>query len=80
MDVAPLSHGTLKSAESNNEWINWADFLHADANTKKLKITYFNNFWVVVVKTGHGTLISEWIVINWAWSNESVAFLGHGTL
>ena len=57
--MAPLSHGTLKSAESNNELINCADFLHADANTKKLKIMYFNNFWVVVVKTGRGTLISE---------------------
>ena len=22
---------------------------------------YFNNFWVAVVKNGHGTLISEWI-------------------
>ena len=40
--------------------MNWDDFLHDDTNSGKLRITLIV-FWVVVVKNGHGTLISEWM-------------------
>ena len=43
------------------EWMNNGLIeliFHADANSRKLRIIYFNNFWVAVVKNGHGTLIS----------------------
>ena len=44
-----------------NGWMNGSIELifHADANKRKLRTLYFNNnFWVAVVKNGHGTLIS----------------------
>ena len=43
-----------------NGWMNgWIELIyHADTNSRKLTIIYFNNFWVAVVKNGHGTLIS----------------------
>ena len=39
-----LSHGTLKSA-IKNDLINWADFLHVDANSGKLKVTLKVTGW-----------------------------------
>ena len=47
-----------------NGWVNgWIELIfHADANSRKLRIIYFNNFWVAVVKNGHGTLnFNEWL-------------------
>ena len=43
-----------------NGWVNgWIELIfHADANSRKLRIIYFNNFWVAVVKNEHETLIS----------------------
>ena len=43
-----------------NGWMNgWIELIfHADANSRKLRTIYFNNFWVAVVKNRHGTLIS----------------------
>ena len=44
-----------------DELMNWADFA-CWCKFREVK-NYFNNFWVAVVKNGHGTLISmnEWI-------------------
>ena len=44
-----------------NELMDWADVLHADANSGKFKINNFCvfNFLVVVVINGHGALISD---------------------
>ena len=39
---------------SQGEWM----IFHTDANSSKLRIIDFNNLWVTVVKSGHGTLIS----------------------
>ena len=43
-----------------NGWMDgWTELIfQADANSRKLKIIYVNDFWVTVVKNGHGTLIS----------------------
>ena len=43
-----------------NGWINgWIELIfEADANSRKLRIIYFDNFWVAVVKNGHETLFS----------------------
>ena len=53
-----------------NGWVNgWTELIfHADANSRKLRIIYFNNFWVAVVKNRHGTLISMngWIQLSFA--------------
>ena len=39
--------------------MNIADFSdYADANSRKLRIVYVNNFWVAVAKNGHWTLVS----------------------
>ena len=43
---------------SQDEWMSEWMIFHADANSRKLRIIDFNNFWVAVVKNGHGTLIS----------------------
>ena len=43
---------------SQGEWMSEWMIFHADANSRKLKIIDFNNFWVAVVKDGHGNLIS----------------------
>ena len=63
--VSILSKLTIRDLE--NEFVNWANFLHADANAEKLKITLI--IWVVMVKNGrgllgHDTLMSE--LVNWA--------------
>ena len=39
-----LSHGTLKSA-IKNDLMNWADFLHVDTNSGKLKVTLKVTGW-----------------------------------
>ena len=43
-----------------NGWMNgWTELVfHADADSGKLRIIYFNKFWVAVVKNGYGALIS----------------------
>ena len=47
-----------------DEWVDeLADFLHADGNSIKLTIKV-HNFWVAVVKNGHGALIS---MNGWIW-------------
>ena len=40
-----LSHGTLNMLYCKNEWMNWDDFLYADANSGKLKITLIIFGW-----------------------------------
>ena len=40
-----LDRGTLKSAVHKNELMNWADFLHADTNLGKLKVTLIIIGW-----------------------------------
>ena len=40
---------TLKYAVFNNEWMNWADFFHVDANLGKPKVT-------LRVMGGHGQI------------------------
>ena len=60
---------------------------HADANSRKLRITDFNNFWVDLVKNDsnfnewinvaeflHANLKVTLIIIGWAWSNMDVSF------
>ena len=42
---------------SQGEWMSEWMIYHADANSRKLRIIDFNNFWMAVVKNGHGTLI-----------------------
>ena len=41
-----LGLGTLKSAVLQKESVNWADFLHADTNLWKLKVTLIIIEWV----------------------------------
>ena len=44
-----------------DEWmdeLSW--FFACSCKFRKVK-NYFYNFWVVVVRNGHGTLISEWV-------------------
>lgn len=33
--------------------MKWAVFLHADSNLGKLKVIYFDNYWVAVVENGY---------------------------
>ena len=51
--MAPLSQG-----EWIDEWMNWANFLHADENPGKLRSTLII-FGLVVLKNGNGTLIPK---------------------
>ena len=39
------------------EWINLADFLRAHTYLGKLKVIYFNSYWVGMVKYGCGLLV-----------------------
>ena len=50
--------GTLKLTYLKNELIEWTDFVHADANSEKLKVDSMI-LWVDVVKNGHGRLLHE---------------------
>ena len=36
-----------------NEWINLAELLHANTYLRKLKVIYFNSYWVDMVKYGY---------------------------
>ena len=40
-----------------NKWIEWSNFLHAGANSGKLKV--ISDFWVDVVKNEYGHLFSS---------------------
>ena len=55
------SHKWLWPYWSQGKWMNkwWIELIfHADANWRKLRVIYFDNFWVAVVKNGYGTLFS----------------------
>ena len=58
--VGVARYGCGHPGHKVNGWMNGGTevIFHVDPNSGKLKIIYFNNFWVAVVKGGHGTLIS----------------------
>ena len=53
-------HGTLKLTVFQKWTDKITDFLHAGRNSKKTK-SWFNDFWVGVVKNGQGMLVHETI-------------------
>ena len=51
----------VKNEHSVNEWMNFADFLRANTYLIKKAKSYFNSYWVGMVKNGcvplgHGAL------------------------
>ena len=61
MGLASLFTGLWNWLHLKNELMEWTDVLHAGANTGKLRKakSYFNDFWVGMVKNGRGHLVHE---------------------
>ena len=60
--VGVVRNGCGHPGHKVNGWNNeWTELIFAcRCKFRKVK-NYFNNFWVVVAKNVHGTLISEWL-------------------
>ena len=48
----------LTISQKWRDGINWF-FLHAGTNSEKLNSSWFNDFWMGMVKNGHSLLVHE---------------------